>query len=81
MGAASTAGYMANHADLSATYPGLTFGLANTCATVPGLVAGPLTAALIKATGGWTTVFCLAAAINVCCATAYWRLAKAHRVL
>jgi MFS family permease len=85
LGSATNAGYMANHADLSTTHAGLTFAVANTAATVPGLVAGPLTAWILdgdtSATAPWGLVFGLASAINVMGALAYWRLARAHRVL
>ena len=66
-------------------FAGLTFGIANTFATVPGLVAGPLTAALLGGETGrtapWGVVFTLAAIINVAGSAVYWTFAKAERVL
>jgi hypothetical protein len=72
---------MANHADLSRTHTGMTFALANTFATVPGLLTGPLTARLIEAGAGWSTVWGLAAAVNFSGAALYFFLAKTHRVV
>lgn len=82
LGAASCSGYMANHADLSTSYAGITFAVSNTIATVPGLTAGPLTAWLLQQTGGsWPAVFGLAATMNVVCTAIYWKLSRAHVVL
>jgi ACS family sodium-dependent inorganic phosphate cotransporter len=82
LGALTSSGYMANHSDISESYAGLTFGISNTVATLPGVVAGPLTAWLIEYfRGAWAPVFLIAAAINVACALVYLALSKAHRVL
>lgn len=82
LGAATSAGYMANHADISHSLAGLTFSWSNTLATVPGLVGGPFTAHLLDATGGaWASVFFLAAGINSACAMCYLVFARADRVL
>ena len=82
LGATTSSGYMANHSDISSSYAGLTFGISNTVATLPGVIAGPLTAWLIERNGGsWTAVFVLAAAINVACAAVYLAMSRAHRVL
>mmetsp|Transcript_10875 Transcript_10875/g.24984 ORF Transcript_10875/g.24984 Transcript_10875/m.24984 type:complete len:469 (+) Transcript_10875:65-1471(+) len=81
LGGATSSGYMANHADISSSYAGLTFSVANTLATVPGIAAGPFTAWLLARTGGWTAVFVVACFINLAAAGVYMLLAKAHRVL
>lgn len=85
LGSATSCGYMANHADLSTRFAGLTFGIANTAATVPGLVAGPLTATLLRGEAGpgapWGLVFGVSAAINVAGAAVYRALGGARRVL
>mmetsp|Transcript_139108 Transcript_139108/g.245790 ORF Transcript_139108/g.245790 Transcript_139108/m.245790 type:complete len:484 (-) Transcript_139108:106-1557(-) len=81
-GAVTSSGYMANHADISSRYAGLTFGISNTLATVPGLMVGPLTAWLVRANGGlWAPIFVLAAVINVVCTCIYLTYAQAHNVL
>lgn len=82
LGAATSSGFMANHSDISESYAGLTFGIANTFATIPGILAGPLTAWMVQQSGGaWSPVFFTAAAINVACALVYLLFSKAHRVL
>jgi|TARA_B110001469_G_C9332551_1_gene177094 hypothetical protein len=75
---------MANHADLSSTYAGLTFAIANTVATVPGLLAPPVTAWIVgeqPTRRSWASVFALAALLNVLGSVAYLALADARRVL
>lgn len=79
--AAVASGAHANHADLSTRYAGLTFAIANTLASLPAVLAGPVTAALVEATGSWRAVFGLAAAINVMATGVYVTLARAHIVL
>merc|ERR1712060_1046618 len=61
--------------------------VANTIGTIPGITAGPLTAWLVRGAegaggaGGRTSVFALAAAVNVVGAVTYQGLSKAHRIL
>lgn len=84
LGAATCSGYMANHADLSVSYAGLTFAISNTVATVPGLLAPPATAWIVgeqPTRQSWAHVFALAALVNVLGSVAYLALADAHRVL
>ena len=84
LGAATCSGYMANHADLSAAYAGLTFAISNTVATVPGLLAPPTTAWIVgeqPTRQAWARVFALAALVNVLGSVAYLALADARRVL
>eukprot|EP00759_Apiculatamorpha_spiralis_P012115 PhF_6_TR19194/c0_g1_i1/m.28227 len=50
------AGYMANHGDVFPQQTGLTFGLSNTIATIPGLAMGPLGSLAIGA-GRWDLLF------------------------
>jgi ACS family sodium-dependent inorganic phosphate cotransporter len=84
LGAATCSGYMANHADLSAGYAGLTFAISNTVATVPGLLAPPVTAWIVgerPTRQAWAYVFALAALVNVLGSVTYLALADARRVL
>jgi len=82
LGAATSSGYMANHADISSGYAGLTFGVANTIATIPGIVAGPLTAWVVSENGGiWKVVFIVAAGINCLSTCIYLAFSKAEPVL
>ena len=84
LGAATCSGYMANHADLSSSYAGLTFAISNTVATIPGLLAPPVTAWIVgehPTRRSWAIVFALAALVNVLGSVAYLALADARRVL
>ena len=76
---------MADHADLSQSYAGLTFGIANTVSTVPGMVAGPLTAWILggdtSLAAPWPLVFGAAAAVNFLGACLYCVYSQAHRVV
>lgn len=80
LGAAGSSGYMANHADLS-DRAGITFAVSNVLATVPGVVTGPVTARLVDTNWGWSSVFLLAAGINIVAAFIYMNFAKAHRII
>jgi len=81
LGGATSSGYMANHADISNNYAGLTFSISNTVATIPGIAAGPFTAWLLSAGMGWNSVFAVASFVNLLCAGIYYQFAKAHRVM
>jgi len=82
LGAATSSGYMANHGDITGRYAGLTFAVSNTLATLPGILAGPFTAWVVRYNGGlWKMVFLLAASLNGTCTCIYLAFAQAHRVL
>lgn len=78
---ATASGPHANHADISTAYAGLTFSVANTLASAPAVLAGPVTAWLVRATGSWAAVFYLAAALNVAATAVYVLFSRAHVVL
>ncbi|RUS83811.1 hypothetical protein EGW08_008423 [Elysia chlorotica] len=64
---ANRAGYLSNHLDLAPSYAGILYGITNTVATVPGMVAPIVTGALTP-TGSadeWRTVFYVCAAIAI----------------
>lgn len=79
-GGASAAGYQANHADIAPQIAGLTFALSNTIATLPGLIAGPLTAYIV-ASFSWAWVFTVASIINFVGSVVYVHNAGATEVL
>ena len=60
--ALTLAGVSVNHLDVAPRHAGAVFGAGNTAATVAGLVAVPLTGAVLDATGSWALVFGLTAA-------------------
>ncbi|RUS68632.1 hypothetical protein EGW08_023606 [Elysia chlorotica] len=62
---ANTAGYLSNHLDLAPRYAGLLFGITNTMATIPGIVA-PIVASALTPEGTaeeWRNVFYLCTAV------------------
>ncbi|KAK3787981.1 hypothetical protein RRG08_042269 [Elysia crispata] len=64
---ANRAGYLSNHLDLAPSYAGILYGITNTAATIPGMVAPIVTGALTP-TGSadeWRTVFYVCAAIAI----------------
>uniref|UniRef100_A0A6A7FYL8 Sodium-dependent phosphate transport protein 1, chloroplastic-like n=3 Tax=Hirondellea gigas TaxID=1518452 RepID=A0A6A7FYL8_9CRUS len=71
--AANSSGHVCNHADVAPHHAGLTFAIANTFATIPGMLCGPLTAQLVTASHGrWFPVFLLAATVNCTAAIIYY---------
>jgi len=62
----NSAGHLSNHADIAPNHAGVTFAVSNTIATIPGILAGPLTAELVtQSHGRWFPVFVLAALLNM----------------
>ncbi|CAF1050698.1 unnamed protein product, partial [Didymodactylos carnosus] len=49
LSACNSAGHLSNHADISPNHSGITFAISNTLATIPGILAGPVTAELVVA--------------------------------
>ena len=80
--AANSAGHLANHADIAPRHAGVTFAVANTLATVPGMLCGPVTAQLVVASHGrWFPVFFLAGTINFTAAIIYYTQSQARPVI
>lgn len=80
--ACNTAGHLSNHADVAPANAGITFAVSNTLATIPGILAGPLTADLVtQSHGRWSPVFMLAAVIDLTAAVVYVSQASANAVL
>lgn len=78
----NSAGHLSNHADVAPNHAGMTFAVSNTIATIPGLLAGPLTAELVtQSSGRWFPVFMLASLINLTGAVIYASQSSAHVVL
>jgi ACS family sodium-dependent inorganic phosphate cotransporter len=71
-------GVSVNHLDIAPRHAGAVFGAGNTAATLAGLVAVPLTGALLDATGSWELVFGLTAAHYVAGAAVFWLWAGAE---
>ena len=70
--------------DIGPKVAGPLLGISNTVATVPGLLAPPVTAWIVgeqPTRQAWARVFALAALVNVLGSVAYLALADARRVL
>jgi ACS family sodium-dependent inorganic phosphate cotransporter len=64
-GAFGLAAFGVNHLDIGPRYAGVLMGITNTAATIPGIF-GPLAVGyILSATGSWTGVFVMIAAVNM----------------
>ncbi|GFR62689.1 vesicular glutamate transporter 2 [Elysia marginata] len=74
---ANRAGYLSNHLDLAPSYAGILYGITNTVATVPGMVAPIITGALTPtgSSSEWRTVFYVCAGVALAGAVIYLLLA------
>ena len=78
----NSAGHLSNHADVAPNHAGITFAVSNTIATIPGILAGPLTAELVtQSSGRWFPVFILASLINLTGAVIYASQSSANVIL
>ncbi|CAL1547223.1 unnamed protein product [Lymnaea stagnalis] len=71
------AGYVVNHLDLAPSYAGILFGITNTVATIPGMVAPVIAGALTpnRTAEEWKVVFYVCSAIAALGAVIYFILA------
>ena len=60
--ATSTSHTYFSHLDIAPKHAGANFAAGNTCATLAGLLAVPLTGVVLEATGSWSLVFGITAA-------------------
>lgn len=82
LSACNSAGHLSNHVDVAPNHAGVTFAISNTIATVPGILCGPLTASLVKASDGkWVSVFLGATFVNLTGAFLYFSGSVATQVL
>ncbi|KAJ8040428.1 putative anion transporter 4, chloroplastic [Holothuria leucospilota] len=79
--ACNSAGHLSNHGDVAPHHSGITFAVSNTLATLPGLTAGPVTAAAVDYFGTWTPVFLAVSLVNVAGAVVYITESSASQVL
>jgi ACS family sodium-dependent inorganic phosphate cotransporter len=73
-------GALVNHLDIGPRYAGVLLGLSNTAAQIPGIVGVTLTGFIIDATGSWSAVFLIAAAVYVFGAAVWLVAATGDRV-
>ena len=82
LSACNSAGHLSNHADIAPNHAGITFAISNTLATIPGILAGPVTAELVVASHGrWFPVFILASSVNFVGAIIYQSQSASTQIL
>lgn len=82
LSACNSAGHLSNHADIAPNHAGITFAISNTLATIPGILAGPVTAELVVASHGrWFPVFILATCVNFVGAIIYQSQSASTQIL
>jgi hypothetical protein len=82
LSACNSAGHLSNHADIAPNHAGITFAISNTLATIPGILAGPVTAELVVASHGrWFPVFILASGVNFVGAIIYQSQSASTQIL
>jgi ACS family sodium-dependent inorganic phosphate cotransporter len=64
-------GWGVNHLDVAPRYAGILMGISNTFATLPGIIGVAATGFIVQATGSYSAVFYLAAAIYMVGLVAY----------
>ena len=62
LNALTLAAVSVSHLDIAPKHAGAIFAAGNTCATLAGLLAVPLTGVVLEATGSWSLVFGITAA-------------------
>ncbi|XP_076451310.1 sialin-like [Babylonia areolata] len=78
--ALNRAGYAVNHIDLAPRHAGVLFGITNTAATIPGMIAPLVAGALTpnRTAEEWRTVFFVCAGVQVVGALIFGLLAEGH---
>ncbi|XP_018334294.1 sodium-dependent phosphate transport protein 1, chloroplastic isoform X2 [Agrilus planipennis] len=80
--ACNSAGHLSNHVDVAPNHSGTTFAISSTIATIPGILCGPVTAALVVAHDGkWLAVFLSATFVNLFGAFVYFKNSLATQVI
>jgi hypothetical protein len=64
-GAFGLAAFGVNHLDIGPRYAGILMGITNTAATIPGIFGPIAVGYILSATGSWTGVFVMIAAVNM----------------
>ena len=79
--AGSHSGYWANMIDIAPAHAGLTCGLSNTIATLPGAYGNSLTGFVLSTTQSWPAVFSVAILHWLVGAVVFWRWSSADKVV
>ena len=73
LSALTLAGVSVSHLDVAPRHAGLVFATGNTCATIAGIIAVPLSGWVLEATGqSWSAVFGVIAVLYVVGAALWW---------
>jgi ACS family sodium-dependent inorganic phosphate cotransporter len=64
LGSFVVGGFSVNHMDIAPRHAGTLMGVTNTAGTIPGVVGVYVTGVILQATGSWTFVFQLTAAVT-----------------
>jgi MFS transporter, ACS family, solute carrier family 17 (sodium-dependent inorganic phosphate cotransporter), other len=80
-GAMSLSAFGVNHLDVGPRYAGILMGISNTAATVPGIVGVAVTGLILEATGSFSAVFYLTAAIYLAGLACYLAWASGEQKL
>ncbi|CAL8098308.1 unnamed protein product [Calicophoron daubneyi] len=82
LSAFNSAGHLSNHAEVAPNHAAITFAISNTLATIPGILCGPMTAALVvQSDGRWFPVFLVAGCVNLLGAVVYVSQSSSLQVL
>jgi ACS family sodium-dependent inorganic phosphate cotransporter len=65
LGSFVVGGFSVNHMDIAPRHAGTLMGITNTAGTIPGVVGVYVTGVILQATGSWTLVFQLTAAVTI----------------
>lgn len=65
LGSFVVGGFSVNHMDIAPRHAGTLMGVTNTAGTIPGVVGVYVTGVILQATGSWTLVFQLTAAVTI----------------
>ena len=74
-----SAAFGVNHLDVAPTYGGILMGISNTFATLPGIIGVAATGFIVQATGSYSDVFYLAAAVYLVGLVAFAVLGSGER--
>ena len=76
-----TGAFAANHLDIAPRYAGILMGISNTVATIPGIVGVAAAGFIWRATGSFSAVFYVIAAVYIVGAIGYGLWASGEQKL
>lgn len=79
LGAFVSGGFAVNHMDVAPRYAGTLMGITNTAGTIPGIIGVTVSGLILAATGSWTLVFQVTAAVTLFGLICYLLMASGQR--